>query len=198
MEEDVSSYMEGFNPKIEELKNKMRNHKCLIQSQAGIVESEEIQKARKLVEVEFRNSRDADLDCRHSKVIQWLSPPSSETTQEGCKSVLASLAIEEARKLPEAVVVFFFCKPGDGSRNGFMAITRGILFQILSRNKSKDHMLYVDEKASFSGELVLASLKLAKELLETAIQSCKKTYIILDGLDECNRDERSVEMHSGT
>lgn len=40
------------------------------------------------------------------------------------------------------------------------------------------------------GELVLTSSKLAKELLETAFKSCKKTYIILDGLDECNREQR--------
>jgi hypothetical protein len=33
-------------------------------------------------------------------------------------------------------------------------------------------------------------LKLAKELLETVFESCKKTYIILDGLDECTRQER--------
>jgi len=62
---------------------------------------------------------------------------------------------------------------------------------MLSYNRSNDSfLLYVDEKASCSGETVLTSSKLAKELLETVFKSCKKTYVILDGLDECNRDER--------
>jgi hypothetical protein len=104
--------------------------------------------------------------------------------------VLASLAIEKARELPNTTVTFFYCKYGDESRNSFLAVARGILSQVLSSEKSDDILLYVDEKASSSGETVLSSSKLAKELLETVFQSCKKTYIILDGLDECNRDER--------
>jgi hypothetical protein len=63
----------------------MRQHKHLIESQASIVEFEEIQKLRKVADVEFQNARDADLDRRRSKVMQWLSPASSETIQEGCE-----------------------------------------------------------------------------------------------------------------
>ena len=63
----------------------MQQHRRLIESQAGIVEFEEIQKIRKLAEVEFQNVRDADLDRRLSKVLQWLSPASSETIQESCE-----------------------------------------------------------------------------------------------------------------
>jgi len=63
----------------------MRQHKHLIESQASIVEFEEIQKLRKVADAEFQNARDADLDRRRSKVMQWLSPASSETIQEGCE-----------------------------------------------------------------------------------------------------------------
>jgi hypothetical protein len=104
--------------------------------------------------------------------------------------VLASLVIEEARTLPNTTVTFFYCKYGDESRNSFLAVARGVLSQVLSSEKSNNILLYVDEKASSSGETVLSSSKLAKELLETIFQSCKKTYIILDGLDECDRGER--------
>jgi hypothetical protein len=51
-------------------------------------------------------------------------------------------------------------------------------------------LLYIDEKASGSGETILKAPKLAQELLETGFKSCKRTYIILDGIDECHRDER--------
>jgi hypothetical protein len=63
----------------------MKQHRSLIESQAGIVEFEEIQRLRKVAEVEFQNARDSDLDRRRSKVLQWLSPASSETIQEGCE-----------------------------------------------------------------------------------------------------------------
>jgi hypothetical protein len=63
----------------------MRQHKHLVESQASIVEFEAIQKLRKLAEVEFQGIRDADLDRRHSKVLQWLSPASSNVIQEGCE-----------------------------------------------------------------------------------------------------------------
>jgi hypothetical protein len=63
----------------------MRQHKHLIESQVSIVEFEELQKLRKLAEVEFQNARNADLDRRRLKVVQWLSPASSETIQEGCE-----------------------------------------------------------------------------------------------------------------
>jgi hypothetical protein len=89
------------------------------------------------------------------------------------------------------MVTFFYFKYGDESRNSFLAVARGILSQMLSCNRLGDSLLlYVDEKASCSGETVLTSSKLAKELLETIFQSYKKMYIILDGLDECNRHER--------
>jgi hypothetical protein len=63
----------------------MQQHKRLIESQAGIVEFEEIQKVRKLAEMAFQDARDADLDRRRSKVLQWLSPASAETIQESCE-----------------------------------------------------------------------------------------------------------------
>jgi hypothetical protein len=104
---------------------------------------------------------------------------------------MASLAVEEARKLPGTTVTFFYCKYGDESRNSFLAVARGVLSQVLSSQRPNDDLLlYVDERASCSGETVLSSVKLAKELLETVFLSYKKTYIILDGLDECNREER--------
>jgi hypothetical protein len=71
--------------KIQALTNKMRQHKHLVESQASIVEFEAIQKLRKLAEVEFQSIRDADLDYRHSKVLQWLSHASSNVIQESCE-----------------------------------------------------------------------------------------------------------------
>jgi hypothetical protein len=51
---------------------------------------------------------------------------------------------------------------------------------------------YLFEKASTSGEMLLESPALTKELLETALKSCGKAYIVLDGLDECDPIEKKA------
>jgi hypothetical protein len=67
----------------------MQQHRHLIESQATIAQFEEIQKLRKLADIEFQNAKDADLDRRRSKVLQWLSPASSEFIQYDCERARA-------------------------------------------------------------------------------------------------------------
>ena len=51
-------------------------------------------------------------------------------------------------------------------------------------------LAYIHEKASTSGQTVLSTESIAKDLLETSIKNRDKVYVILDGLDECDREER--------
>jgi len=109
------------------------------------------------------------------------------------KTVLASVIVEESQRLLQAhhiSVAFFYCKHKDPRRNTFTAVSRGILVQLLHQNDSLLPYLY--DKASSSGETILESRSLAKELLDTALKSLAKVYIIIDGLDECDRDERKT------
>lgn len=53
-----------------------------------------------------------------------------------------------------------------------------------------DLLTYLYEQASTSGQKVLSTESVARDLLTTAIQSFEKLYVVLDGLDECDRDER--------
>lgn len=107
------------------------------------------------------------------------------------KTVLASLIVEECQRLCKEQpisVVYFYCKHGDSMRDSFMAVIRGILVQILREND--DLLPYLYEKASISGEPILRSPELARELLETALRSLAKVYVIIDGLDECDKNEQ--------
>jgi hypothetical protein len=67
----------------------MQQHRHLIESQASLVEFVEVQKVREIAEIEFQNARNADIDRRRSKVLQWLSPASSQIIQEGCEKARA-------------------------------------------------------------------------------------------------------------
>ncbi|KAI1736472.1 putative zinc finger protein [Xylaria scruposa] len=105
------------------------------------------------------------------------------------KTILASLVVEEARRLnPTPTVLFFYCKHDNTERDNFVALGRSLLAQFLKQDNGLLPSFY--QKSCRSGEAVLTSPALIKELLSLAFGNCKSAYIILDGLDECPRDQR--------
>ncbi|KAI1777216.1 hypothetical protein F4818DRAFT_409587 [Hypoxylon cercidicola] len=130
-----------------------------------------------------------------SRFQKWFSPDHCQTPSlwingipGAGKTILASVIVDEARGIGQASTIFFYCKYGDSARNTFISAARSLLAQLLVQN---DHILQpLYERSSMSGEVMLTSKMTAKDLLRTALKSCAKTYIILDGLDECDRDNR--------
>ncbi|KAI9150828.1 Transcriptional regulator CRZ1 [Paramyrothecium foliicola] len=105
------------------------------------------------------------------------------------KTILASMVVEAAQKLaPAPTVLYFYFKHGNPERNNFMALARSLLIQLLKQDRSLLPMFY--QKCCLSGEIVLTTPDLTDELLSQALDNSKTTYIILDGLDECPREER--------
>jgi len=99
--------------------------------------------------------------------------------------------VEETRLLDhKPTVLFFYCRNGDNQRDNFVAVARGLLSQLLKHNK--DLLPYFYEESFSSAEANLTSPAVIRQLLEVAIKSCKSVYIILDGLDECPREERKI------
>ena len=104
------------------------------------------------------------------------------------KTILSSVLIESVREIADISLVFFYCKYKDAQRNTFVSLARGLLAQLLQMNKALLPYLY--EKASSSAESCLTLQADAEELLETALQSLGKVYVIIDGLDECDKVEK--------
>lgn len=103
------------------------------------------------------------------------------------KTVLASTIIEEIQSLPSFTLVYFFCKHKDPHRDNFKAVLRGLVVQLLHRQP--DLLPYVYERCTSSGEVTLESLTLLKDLFESILGVSKGVFIILDGIDECDRGE---------
>ena len=105
------------------------------------------------------------------------------------KTVLASLVVEEARKLASSpTILFFYFKQEDSDRNNFISMARTLLAQILEQNP---HTLEYFYSKCYSGGTVLPSRALVEELLGFTLRNCESAYIVLDGLDECcTRKER--------
>ncbi|CAH0046236.1 unnamed protein product [Clonostachys solani] len=110
------------------------------------------------------------------------------------KTILASVVIDELiskAKNKDIAIAYFFCKYGDKSRNSFLAILRSLLIQLLP--KTPDLLSYIYEKAAMSSDSVLSSPELAKDLLEILINNCAKNrtiFLVLDGIDECENQQR--------
>ncbi|KAF7554205.1 hypothetical protein G7Z17_g3062 [Cylindrodendrum hubeiense] len=74
----------GFTLKLEELKDNMRRHRHLVESQASIVVFEETQALRKLAETNFQHIQNEYLRHRLREVLRWLNPYNSESQHETC------------------------------------------------------------------------------------------------------------------
>jgi hypothetical protein len=53
-----------------------------------------------------------------------------------------------------------------------------------------DLLPYVYEKCTSSGEVTLESLVMLKDLFDSILRVSKSAFVILDGIDECDRGER--------
>ncbi|KAI1130797.1 hypothetical protein F5Y10DRAFT_275838 [Nemania abortiva] len=99
----------------------------------------------------------------------------------------ASIIVDHLKLLPDAAVAYFYCKHGDDLRNSFVSVARAVLTQLLRQRPRLAP--YFFEKASTSGH-VLLDPNTAMEMIQTVLSSCDRTYIIIDGVDECARGER--------
>jgi hypothetical protein len=103
--------------------------------------------------------------------------------------VLASVIIECVKEIKDVSVAFFYFANGNPERDKFVPMARGILSHLVTQDTSL--LLHFEKMMISSGQAVLSSRELAKELLDIALRS-RKTYIILDGIDECARDDRKA------
>ncbi len=102
---------------------------------------------------------------------------------------MASIVIEETLKLSHVSTVYFYCNYQDEQRKSFLGLARALISQLLSQN---DTLLpFLHDKRIASGQVALKSSQLSIEILGTCLKSMPKTYIIIDGLDECDMSERN-------
>lgn len=107
--------------------------------------------------------------------------------------MLASLIIEEAKLHSDVAVGFYYFKQSGSDRDQFVEMARAILTQLLVQEhqspEDKQLLLFIKSERR-NGELKLSTKSLAEKLLRTALHR-KKTAIILDGIDDCDRSTRS-------
>jgi hypothetical protein len=87
-------------------------------------------------------------------------------------------------------VAFFYCRDQDGQRNRFPGVAKAILAQLLQQNP--EILPFLFDECQKSCKVTLASPKDCARILGTVLQAVSKTFIILDGIDECEPKERKA------
>ncbi|ETS78813.1 hypothetical protein PFICI_08666 [Pestalotiopsis fici W106-1] len=152
-----------------------------------------------LVSARSSNPKSGDWLLKDHRFQKWFDPLYCSTPllwlnglPGAGKSVLASVVVQNARKIPDVSTIFFHCAENDPARNNFVSVARGLLAQLVAQDEAL-LALVDDEKSTRSGDVILSSAVAAKRLLQVALKR-KKTYIILDGLDECTSREQRKEI----
>lgn len=118
------------------------------------------------------------------------------------KSTLTSYIIDLCQKGTSAgdstgdtfIPTYFYCKGGDPDASTFLSICRGLLYHQLmhingheEKEKFRHLVAYCYDKKSNSGQLHLNADETAESLLKTFFDIIPFQYIIVDGLDECEK-----------
>lgn len=90
-------------------------------------------------------------------------------------------------------MAFFYCRDQDGQRNKFPSVAKAMLAQLLAQNPSILPYLY--DECLKSGKVTLGSPQDCVKILGTVLQAVPKTFIIIDGIDECEQKERKAILN---
>lgn len=100
--------------------------------------------------------------------------------------MLASYIIEQLQAYQDVSVVYFYFGHQDPRRDNFFSMATTLVAQMMQHKALVDY-LYTSMTKSING--LLPNKAEAASLLDFAL-ALRKTFVVLDGLDECSRDER--------
>ncbi|TVY78217.1 C2H2 finger domain transcription factor crzA [Lachnellula suecica] len=128
-------------------------------------------------------------------IKDWMNPSSTLSNIVWMKGIpgAASRVIEERLRLQPmdgVSTLFFYCKYLDNERRTFLAVARSMLSQLLDAHD--DLLPYLYDQCISSGQVSLVSGQTSLELLKTCLESVGQTYIVVDGIDECEIPERKA------
>ena len=89
-------------------------------------------------------------------------------------------------------LAFFYCRDQDGQRNKFASAAKAMLAQLLCQNPMLLPYLY--DECLKSAKVTLESSHDCIKVLGTVLQAVPQTFLIIDGIDECEPKERKAML----
>jgi hypothetical protein len=113
------------------------------------------------------------------------------------KTILASVLIEECSRMvrlsKDLSFAFFYCRDKDEQRNKFASVAKSMLAQLLRQQPVILPYLY--DECLKSAKVTLSSSQDCIRLLGTVLQAVPQTFLIVDGIDECEQKERKAMLN---
>jgi hypothetical protein len=93
------------------------------------------------------------------------------------------------------VTAFVYCRDGDTNSDSALGILKGLAHQLLDDPEENDLILPVFySRRMTGGDATLRSTQQARVLLEEGCNIVPKSFLIVDGLDECDPKERKEAL----
>lgn len=89
-------------------------------------------------------------------------------------------------------MIFFYCKYEDRSQNSLIAVLKAFLAQLIQINP--EVLSHIYEEVSARSELILETVDFLKRLVGYVLEGSDPLWIIIDGLDECDKKEKKKIM----
>ncbi|KAM0163443.1 hypothetical protein ACHAQE_003228 [Botrytis cinerea] len=107
------------------------------------------------------------------------------------KTMLLCGIINKLERSNEAILAYFFCQGTDERINNAIAVLRGLIYMLISRQPALSS--HLQEKFEVAGENLFKDTNTFTALSGTLKamlkdESLKPTILIIDGLDECQKD----------
>ncbi|PVI07637.1 C2H2 domain-containing protein [Periconia macrospinosa] len=140
---------------------------------------------------------------KHEQVQEWLDtavvPPTCvlwlNAIPGAGKTILASNIVEECKSRTEFKTAYFYCHHEDQTANTSVAVLKALVDQLL--DEYPDLFLPpCHSKQASSGEPILRTFPLALSILEYICATVPRLFLVIDGIDECEQNDRKLLLDS--
>ncbi|KAI1629298.1 hypothetical protein EDD37DRAFT_616633 [Exophiala viscosa] len=107
------------------------------------------------------------------------------------KTVLASAAIDECKQAQNAHTAYFYSRHGDPQRTTFTPILKSILRQLATSDQKQKFLPWCHDQFHLGNQLS-PSEKACRTMLRMMVLTLDKIFLIIDGLDECEQQDRKL------
>ncbi|KAI9726774.1 MAG: hypothetical protein M1828_000630 [Chrysothrix sp. TS-e1954] len=196
--EDFDAHFQDFEDKARLCDRKnaqasfamQKQHTDITISSASVQQTMKLKQDQHDLEKEQQKSR--KLEIERAEKLKAVGKP-------GCgKSVLSALMISDLELVtePGTALVYVYCKAMDPSARSYVHLATSLLTQLCQQARSIDAILAADYDRSGGSLASGPSWIQTKQAISRVMSTLKLTYIVVDGLDECEEHAKLADFLS--
>ncbi|KAK6337937.1 hypothetical protein TWF696_001412 [Orbilia brochopaga] len=183
----------------------LERHKAVLTEEGLLAHYAEMRMDREKELLEREAKLAQDDDRLKDDIRRWLAPADFQSEHDRQqeivrKTILASHVIthlqatntptstKTAQHTSNVTIAYFYCKEGSDPPATYDSVIRTLMWQLLHQNP--DILRYFDSERNRYIQVPLRRIEDLKELLKNVIAVIEDVFIVIDGLDEVEPDQR--------